>query len=133
MAAYTNEEYADIMMAYGRADGNAREARRIYQERHPERRLPDRATFSNTYRRIRETGNLNFQEPRINVRQNDVVVDENILEAFDEDPTRSIRHVAAMLDVRVWKVWSVLRKNGIHAFHYTPVQGIFNAYLFQQK
>ncbi|GBP56313.1 Glutathione S-transferase 2 [Eumeta japonica] len=40
MAAFTNEEYADIMMAYGRADGNAREARRIYEERFPNKRLP---------------------------------------------------------------------------------------------
>lgn len=125
MATYTNEEYADIIMAYGRANGVARTARGIYHEHYPNRRLPSRYTFSNTYRRLRETGNFNYREPRINVRQYGVAVDERILQTFDEDPTRSIRNVAEMLGLTIWKVWSVLGADGRHAFHYTPVQGNF--------
>ncbi|GBP87245.1 Presequence protease, mitochondrial [Eumeta japonica] len=64
MAAFTNEEYADIIMAYGRADGNAREARRIYEERFPNKRLPSRNIFQNTYQRLRETGNVQNNETR---------------------------------------------------------------------
>lgn len=118
-----------MMLAYGKADCNSREARRVYQERYPDRRLPHHETFSTTYRRLRETGNLNFREPRVNVRQHNVEVDERILQAFDDDPTTSIRVVADGLNLSVWKVWSVLRADGRHAFHYTPVQGNNSQYL----
>lgn len=123
MPTFSNEEYADMLLAYGRANCNAREARRIYQERYPDRRIPHHETFSTTYRRLRETGNLHHQEPRVSAVQHNVAVDEMILQAFDEEPTTSIRTVAARLNLTVWKVWAVLRADGRHAFHYTPVQG----------
>ncbi|KAJ8949386.1 hypothetical protein NQ318_007482, partial [Aromia moschata] len=65
-----------------------------------------------------------FREPRKHARQYNDPEEENILEAFDQDATRSIRNVAAMLGVRIWKVWSVLHANGRHAFHYTLAQGL---------
>lgn len=125
MPRYTNEEYADIIMAYGAAHSNAREARRIYQERYPNRRLPDRDTFATTYRRLRETGNLNAREPREPLRQLPVEIDEQILAAFERDPTTSTRVVAAALGVSQWKVWSVMRQDNQHPYHYTSVQGNF--------
>lgn len=125
MTSFTNEEYADILMAYGRANSNAREARRVYQERYPNRRVPSHQTFTNTYRRLRETGNLWFQEPRVSIREGNVNIDERILAEFDADPTKSVRKVAAALGLGIWKVWSVLRHDGRHPFHYTPVQGMY--------
>ncbi|XP_018576257.1 cGMP-dependent protein kinase 1-like [Anoplophora glabripennis] len=50
-------------------------------------------------------------------------VDEEILEAFERDPTMSIRKIERQLHVSKWKVWYVLRLYGKHPFHYTPVQG----------
>lgn len=125
MTSFTNEEYADILMAYGRANSNAREARRVYQERYPNRRVPSHQTFTNTYRRLRETGNLWFQEPRVSIREGNVNIDERILAEFEADPTKSVRMVAAALGLGIWKVWSVLRHDGRHPFHYTPVQGMY--------
>lgn len=123
MATFTNEEYADIIMVYGESHGVARAAQRIYQERYPNRRVPGRRVFQDTYRRIRE-GTLFINEPRGLIVRHNVDVDERILALFEEDPTRSIRNVSALLGVPIWKVWSVLRHNGKHAFHYTPVQGM---------
>lgn len=125
MAQFTNEEYADMLLAYGSANSNSHEARRIYQERYPNRRVPSYPTFANTYRRLRETGHLQFQEPRVNVRAHNVAIDEQILAEFDADPTKSVRQVAAMLGLGIWKVWSVLRHDERHPFHYTPVQGMY--------
>ena len=42
---YTFSEMADIHFFYGRANGNAHEARRQYQETFPNRRLPRSRTF----------------------------------------------------------------------------------------
>ncbi|CAH2109242.1 unnamed protein product [Euphydryas editha] len=69
---------------------------------------------------------INFQEPRVNVWQHNVAVEESILQAFDEDLTTNIQLVAERLDLSVWKVWSVLRQNGKHVHHYTPVQGLID-------
>ncbi|PSN36585.1 hypothetical protein C0J52_26376 [Blattella germanica] len=42
---YTNQELAEMHFMYGKADGNAALARRLYQERYPQRQYPDRKTF----------------------------------------------------------------------------------------
>lgn len=126
MPGFTNEEYADMLMVYGSVNGIARKAQRFYHERYPDRHLPHHETFATTYRRLRKTGNLSYHEPRVNVRQLDVAVDERILQAFNEDPTTSIRVVAERFDLKIWKVWSVLRADGRHPFHYTPVQGNYH-------
>lgn len=123
MATYTNVEYADILVTYGRANCVSREARRIYAELYPNRRLPSRNVFSATYRRLQETGNVHSRERSVGPRHHGVVVDQRILAAFDEDPTTSIRRVATELGLSTWKVWSVLRQDERHAFHYTKVQG----------
>ncbi|KAJ4440951.1 hypothetical protein ANN_10800 [Periplaneta americana] len=38
---YSNQELAEIHFMYGKADGNAALARRLYQERYPQRQCPD--------------------------------------------------------------------------------------------
>lgn len=124
MAAFSNAEYADIGFMYGKADGNAAEARRLYQDRFPGRRLPNVQVFMNTYRRISEKGTLHHREPGVRDEQYAPQVDEQILEVFEADPTTSIRKTARQLNVSIWKVWSVLNIHGKHAFHYTPVQGL---------
>ncbi|KAJ4425457.1 hypothetical protein ANN_28073 [Periplaneta americana] len=43
---YSNQEMAEIHFMYGKADGNAALARRLYQERYPQRQCPDRKTFA---------------------------------------------------------------------------------------
>ncbi|GBP37005.1 hypothetical protein EVAR_31003_1 [Eumeta japonica] len=40
MASFSAREYGEMIMCYGEAQGNAREALRIYVERYPDRRHP---------------------------------------------------------------------------------------------
>lgn len=53
---YSFPEYADMHLVYGLALGNSTEAVRLYAERFPDRRIPDRKTFERVDRRLRETG-----------------------------------------------------------------------------
>jgi hypothetical protein len=46
---YSNHVLADTHFTYGLADGSAVVARRLYQERYPERRCPDRKTFTSIH------------------------------------------------------------------------------------
>jgi hypothetical protein len=45
-----------MVLLYGEALGNAVEARRLYTERFPNRRIPDSRTFSATVQRVRDHG-----------------------------------------------------------------------------
>ncbi|XP_074030951.1 uncharacterized protein [Leptinotarsa decemlineata] len=103
MAEFTSHEQADIIFMYGRADGNASLARRLYQERYPNRRVPNVRVFSNTYRRLSESG-IHHAEPAVNPGRHNVNVEEQILAAFEADPTTSIRVVARDLNLSIWKV-----------------------------
>ena len=58
MERFTNAELADMHFVYGLADGNARQAQRLYEERFPHREVPDQRHFQRLHQRLRETGNL---------------------------------------------------------------------------
>ncbi|GFY43260.1 integrase catalytic domain-containing protein [Trichonephila inaurata madagascariensis] len=58
MTSYTNQEMADIHFIYGVANENDLEARRLYGERFPSRRLLNRKTFERLHRRLSETGSF---------------------------------------------------------------------------
>ena len=53
---FSNEEYADIIFIYGFTEGNALAAQEEYQRRFPSRRVSEARVYSNTFRRLRETG-----------------------------------------------------------------------------
>lgn len=105
MATYSNTEYDDILLMYGRADATRRDGKaaagpRIYSEIFPQRRVPHVSSlFTNTYRRISETGNLHDTEPRPNNQQYRVTVDQQMLDAFGADPTLSTRKIAQQLNL----------------------------------
>lgn len=125
MAAYQFEEYADILYCYGFADGDAAAARRKYQRRFPNRRLPDVGVFGTTYRRIRETGSVQRRQadagrPPVH----NPVEEEQILELFRADGTTSTRVVANQLGMSQWRVWFTLHSARLYPYHYTPVHAI---------
>ena len=46
MAEYTFAEYTDMIFLYGEARGNGRAARRLYQDRFPQRPTPSHTLFA---------------------------------------------------------------------------------------
>lgn len=53
---FSFEELTDIHFCYGLADGNANLARRLYQDKYPNRHLPNNRTFTSVHTRLRERG-----------------------------------------------------------------------------
>lgn len=123
MATFSNQEYADIVFMYGRADGNGSLARRMYQERFPNRRLPNVRVFYNTFRRLAEDG-IHHVEPGVNPGRHDPSVEEDILAEFAANPHISTRAIARNLNLSQWKVWSTLNQNRKYPFRGTKVQGL---------
>lgn len=47
---------------------------------------------------------------------------EEILEYFEQDPQASTRNAARRFGVSQWTVWNVLHQEGLHPYHFRPVQ-----------
>lgn len=93
---YTFGEMTDMHLCFGLASGNANEARRLYQERFPNRHLPCAKTFSRIDDRLRETGTFKKNSSNSG-RQNYVrtpALEEAILDRVAETPSTSTRKIA---------------------------------------
>ncbi|KAJ4431179.1 hypothetical protein ANN_19776 [Periplaneta americana] len=89
---YSNQELAEIHFMYDKADGNAALARRLYQERYPQRQCPDRKTFVRLHYRLCEYGKFNSPGlGRGRPRSTTPEVQEDILEAVNLTPSISTR------------------------------------------
>lgn len=120
---FSNEDHANIIFMYGRADGNGALARRMYQEHYPNRRLPNVRMFYNTFRRLNENG-IHRPATRVNPERYDADIEEEIIHAFEADPTTSIRTVAQNLNVSTWKAWNTMHKEKKYPFRGLGVQGL---------
>ena len=93
MDRYTNIELADMHLTYGVAQGNARNAVRMYRDKFPNRHIPGNRFFTNLHMRLRETGSFRtdrrFNAGRLPNRlfaDEDLIVDhfEKILETAQD-------------------------------------------------
>lgn len=118
---YTAEEYVNMIYAYGAAGGNGLRAQEEYRNLFPNRqRYPDRRTIENTYRIMRETGSIPRQPVGYAGR---VSRDgEDILDAFDQNPSTSTRRVANQLGISHTTVFKTLKQDNRHPYHVTTVQ-----------
>lgn len=122
--AFTNSEYADMVYVYGYCDGNSRAAETEYAERFPQRRTPNRAVFSEAFRRLRENGSF-AQAPRAMGIFAALVDDhrtEEVLDHFDTDPETSTRRAAAELGIPRMTVWRTLKADGRYPYHKQKTQ-----------
>ena len=113
-----------MILCYGLARENARAAARIYAARFPRReRHPTHHQILLVVQRLREKGCLihNSRDAGAPVRRR-VRREEEILQAFYDDPGNSVRRVARDLGVSRYSVHYVLRMKGLHPYHYQRVQ-----------
>lgn len=126
MANYTNSEMADMHFIYGLANGNAREARRLYMERYPNRMIPDHRIFSNIHRRLGETGtfkkNTNDAGKPRTVRTPQI--EEIVLNEIDRHPRTSTRRISEHLNISHQVVWRILRASLLYPYHIQRVQAL---------
>lgn len=126
MENYTNSEMAEMHFIYGLANGNSREARRLYMERYPNRMIPNHRMFSNIHSRLVETGTLNKNthdagRPRT-VRTPQV--EEAVLNEIDQHPDTSTRKIAEHLNISHQVVWRTLNDSLLYPYHIQRVQAL---------
>lgn len=123
---YSTAEMTDMHFMYGRANGNSQEARRLYSEHYPNRRIPSHRMFIRIHQRLRETG-------RLQIRANDrgrnrtvrtPAVEERILRRVENDPGTSVRRIALMEHVSPQIVWLTLHTQLLYPYHVQRVQAL---------
>jgi hypothetical protein len=124
MAGYTNEEYADMHLMYGRAQGNTHEARRLYGEWFPGRRLPDPRTFQAVDRRLRESGRFAPVTHAGRPQGRNGNIEEQVLQQVADDPRTSTRRIGAALGIPHMMAWRILHEQQLHPFHLQKVQAL---------
>jgi hypothetical protein len=125
MAAYTNEEYYDMLMALGECHGQYHVAARRYAELYPNRaRHPSAPVILRAAQRLYETGSVlpNKYEAGRNRDARNLRNTEQIVRAFEQNPETSIRMVAREHNLSYSTVQRTLKEEKLHAFHYTRVQ-----------
>jgi len=122
----TFAELADMHLAYGAAVGNAEEARRIYHERFPNRRLPGAHMFVNNDQRLRDTGSFSQRQDNVGAprRVRTPEFDEHVLNQFEQTPSTSTRKVAHEIGVDRRLIWNVLNENNMHPYRLQKVQAL---------
>ena len=114
-----------MIFMYGRANGIGERAARLYRERFPNRRHPNRKTFERLFRRLSETGSIISRysdQGRPRTLRPDV--EERILINVGDNPRISTRSLAAQHGISHNTVWRLLREQQLHPYHLQRVQGL---------
>ena len=125
MAAYTNEEYYDMLMALGECHGQYHVAARRYAELYPNRaRHPSAPVILRAAQRLHETGSVlpDKHDTGRNRNARNLRNTERIVRAFEDNAETSIRVVAREHNFSYSTVQRTLKEEKLHAFHYTRVQ-----------
>lgn len=140
MAEYAQEEYYNMILAFGAANENAPRAVQIYAERFPDERLPGVGVFHNLRQRLLfGTGNLVPQHNRGNHVNNNrhytPEQEELVLDMFDDDPRLSTRVAATRLFLHNNHevVHKILKDNGRHPYHLLKVQDLVGPRDYQNR
>lgn len=123
---YTNLELTDMVLMYGRALGNGREAQRLYRETFPDRAVPDHHTFAATVQHLRDNGEYRPQTINRGRQRTPRVLDAEpeILNIVEENPSISVRRLSYRVGVSPFVVWRTLKEQGLHPYHVQRVQAL---------
>lgn len=123
---FTSSELTDIVLCFGEARQNSYEARRIYSNKFPNRRLPNRKTFFRTVQRLRESGSFKgqYQNGGRNRHVRTANVEEEVLTVAEQNPRISSRRLGLMTGISHQSVLNIFHEQQLKPFHIQPVQAL---------
>lgn len=105
--------------------GNSAEARRLYQDRHPLRRVPQHNLFQRIHQRLWEHGNFKIKTVD-NWRPSEVAMANKaaVLNELEENPTTSTRKIAQNLNLQHSMIWRISKTQVLYLYHIQRVQAL---------
>ncbi|GFS86893.1 uncharacterized protein TNCV_216121 [Trichonephila clavipes] len=126
MDRFTKAELADMHLMYGAAQGNGAAAERMYRERFPGRKHPDRRTFGRIHGELRTSGTFyaSRRGTGIGRYRRTPSLEQRILSTVDNNPSTSSIAVGRALGVSHQSVLRTLHEDRMHPYHLQRVQAI---------
>ncbi|XP_026828181.1 uncharacterized protein LOC113562592 [Ooceraea biroi] len=117
---------ADMHFMYGRANGSALAARRLYMEKFPNRRVPSHTLFKNLHHRLCKsdsfkTRHQNSGRPRSVSTPN---TENRILRIVEENPGTSVRRISDAVGISTTLIWRTLHEQLLYPYHIQRVQAL---------
>nr|CAH7755169.1 unnamed protein product [Callosobruchus chinensis] len=106
-----------MLYMYGLDDGNALQAKRLYEERFSNKNVPDARTFSNLHRRLCENGSFDQDNHLKGVQRTARTPEIEVLNAIEEDPGLSTRKIANNLNITHILVWRIFHNFLLYPYH----------------
>lgn len=123
ISEFPAQHIADLHFYYGMFRGSARAAHAAYLAAFPNRRpIPSARNFQEVHRRLATTGLRSSRDSRDSATVIDVAIEQAILRDLFADPTTSTRRLALRHGVSQASIWRILKKEGLHPYHYQRVQ-----------
>lgn len=120
---YQFNELTDMHLILGECKMNCRAAARRYAEKFPNRRIPHHTTFSAVDRRLREFGTFKKRSSDCGrARQVPVNLEENILNAVEEDGSESVRKLQRQFGCSKSTIHRTLQMQLLKPYHLQRVQ-----------
>lgn len=112
-----------MLLVLGFCEGNFRRSVEEYQLRFPNRIVPNRQTFANVERRLRETGTFKTRNNRTG-RPNLITPqeEEDILDTIEEEPEISTRRLSRQIGISKSSINRITRRQQLHPYHIQGVQ-----------
>uniref|UniRef100_A0A6P7G029 Uncharacterized protein LOC114334544 n=1 Tax=Diabrotica virgifera virgifera TaxID=50390 RepID=A0A6P7G029_DIAVI len=107
---FRREEMTDMIWILGECFKNSLLATRIYKERYPQRRQPNKRAFDNLLDRSHRTGSVLYEAKG---KTKTIITDENalnVLLAVTENPHTSIRNITREQDISYGSIHNILKK-----------------------
>ena len=120
MSNLTNQEYCDMILMYGKSDGNARAAQRLYQEKFPKRVAPNPRAFQNLCRNLRKHGQFKTKTTTGRTRTDEnIYLDEELVRFTHKHPKISSREISSNYGANQAHVWRALSEcsTALNPFH----------------
>jgi hypothetical protein len=130
---FSSEEYTEMLIIYGESGRNANAAARLYRERFPNRLHPSSNVILRLINRVRSSGSVVPNRKGVGGIDRTVRTpntEDEVLEIFNEDGTRSIRNVANTMGVFTFTDTGTDRDTTRHRYRHDSGIGIFTFYRY---
>ena len=123
---YSNLEMADMHLMYSLANCNNVLSRKLYKEKFPLRKCPDRRLFETIHQRLRETGSFlsNLENHGRNQSKNTLKLQDELQSKLDKDASVSSRVLSKELNVSQSTILKMLHEKDLYPFHFQQVQSL---------
>lgn len=118
MKSYAIHERVDMVLCIGECLENCLLASKVYAQKYPDRRHPQKEVFERLLNRFHATGNVAYEK----VNKNKTVIGDNVNEldvllSVTENPNISTRKISVELEISQTSVCRILKTNHFHPYH----------------